>query len=1381
MLALNLNLPCALSAMRGDRSSRQLATTRGGTQRRLPLRWLLALMSALLWLVGFVAPAYAGQPTRLRVITDDNYPPYLFREDDGTPTGYLVDYWKLWERKTGVPVELIATRWEDAQKRLLAGDADVIDMIFRTPAREPLFDFSSQPYADLQVNIYSDTHIAGITGVDDLKGFRVGVQAGDACIEKLTEQGVARLITYANYAELIAAVQRRDIHLFCLDQYPAHFYLDKLGLNDTVRKLFTLYTGQFHRAVAKGRPDVLQLVAQGDGAITDEERRTLTDKWFGQALHGSVQHGPSILWIGGMVATVLLASVALWLLWRQVTHRTRDLQHTSTALKRSEQALTVSQLQLHLALQAARAGAWRWDLHSNANNWSDEVWRLYGLERSVVASYEAWKSSIDERDLVTAEAVVATAAKEQRGFEVRWRVRGSDSDMPRWLLGRGEPLLDDAGQLVAYNGIVLDVSESVRAEETQRSLLRRLELATQAADIGVWVWVLRGDQHHWNRRMRAIHDLPAEMAGSEVTADFWHQYCHPEDRTHLDEAFSAALRGTQALDVEYRIVLAGGAVRYLQSAAEVETDTEGQPVRLVGITRDLTVQKEREAALQRSEERFRRVFTNNMIAMGVWNRSGAVVDGNEALLALIGVSRDELQSGRVRWDDLHPPQYKALDQKVMAEILQQGYCTPHEQVFRHPAGHEVPVLVGAGSLDETSGVFFAIDLRSRKLAEEALRASEARLRTLLNTLPDLVWLKDREGRYLACNRRFEAFLGCTEAEILGRVDSEIMLATSFQSHDMAAIVTGDVITAMEEDVVFAGDGHCERLHTIKTPVCDGKGQLIGVLGVGRDVTELRRNEEALKTYQVHLESLVELRTRELAAERERLQAIIEATRAGTWDWNIQTGEVTLDERWAQIVGYTVAELTPASDATWMQLVHPDDRPGYVSQLERHVCGELAVYDVEARMRHKDGRWVWVHASGQVSERDGTGQPLRVSGTHVDITPRSEARQALQAAKKAAEDAAAVKSGFLANMSHEIRTPLNGVLGLAQIGYRDSQGHHKVQATFARILQSGKLLLQIVNDILDFSKIEAGKLAVESVALDPAGLVEQVIQSLAEQAASKSLQLRAELQGLPPAVLGDPVRITQILTNLLANALKFTERGEVCVTASVQLGTTGQKLVMAVRDTGIGIERAMLDRLFQPFEQADGSFTRRFGGTGLGLAISQRLAELMGGSIDVQSTPGQGSTFTLRLPLSLAELPMTTAPAHDTHRTARLVGLRLLVAEDNEINQLVLEEVLRGEGADVVLVGDGRQAVECVTQSAQPFDAVLMDVQMPVMDGLEATRLLSQTHPHLPVIGQTAHALKEEIDRCLAAGMVDTVQKPIDVEQLILALTQSQDPDAPTSQ
>ncbi|WP_079435361.1 ATP-binding protein [Zoogloea sp. LCSB751] len=374
---------------------------------------------------------------------------------------------------------------------------------------------------------------------------------------------------------------------------------------------------------------------------------------------------------------------------------------------------------------------------------------------------------------------------------------------------------------------------------------------------------------------------------------------------------------------------------------------------------------------------------------------------------------------------------------------------------------------------------------------------------------------------------------------------------------------------------------------------------------------------------------------------------------------------------------------------------------------------------------------------------------------------------LVAARAEAERLAQAKSEFLANMSHEIRTPLNGVLGLAHIGYRESQGRDRARDTFARILSSGQLLLGIINDILDFSKIEAGKLRIEAIPVELAGVIGESLALMEARAQAKGLVLRfRRATPLPERCVTDPLRVGQILLNLLSNAIKFTEQGSVTLSAEFADG----QLILRVSDTGIGMNDEEIAKVFAPFEQADNSVTRRFGGTGLGLAITHRLVELMGGLLRVNSRPGSGSTFEVRLPCE--PLPAGAAPelpllAEDALPGTRLADMQVLVVEDNEVNQMVLEALLQEEGARVTLAGNGKEAVEQVCAGGdEAFQVVLMDVQMPVMDGYAATREIHALAPTLPIIGQTAHAFEEEKARCLEAGMVAHIAKPVDPELLV---------------
>jgi len=371
---------------------------------------------------------------------------------------------------------------------------------------------------------------------------------------------------------------------------------------------------------------------------------------------------------------------------------------------------------------------------------------------------------------------------------------------------------------------------------------------------------------------------------------------------------------------------------------------------------------------------------------------------------------------------------------------------------------------------------------------------------------------------------------------------------------------------------------------------------------------------------------------------------------------------------------------------------------------------------------------------------------------------------LVGARNEAERLARVKSEFLANMSHEIRTPLNAVLGFAQIGQRESKGRNKSQERFHRILDAGQLLLGVINDILDFSKIEAGKLSVESRPFQLAPVIANVASFVAEAAKQKGLAYAVDAAAdLPEWVLGDTQRLQQILVNLLSNAVKFSRQGEV----RLRVAREGDDLYFKVIDTGIGMSQEQIARLFNPFEQADSSTTRKYGGTGLGLAISQSLAQRMGGEISVESAPGAGSAFTLRLPLPAVAPGIEAYPGKTPATGPRLAQLRVLAAEDVEVNQMILEDMLVHEGAQVVFADNGQQALEHLEEAGvTAFDVVLMDVQMPVMDGHEATRRIRKMAPELPVIGLTAHALAEERRKCLAVGMVDCATKPIDIDTLV---------------
>ncbi|HET8870344.1 MAG TPA: ATP-binding protein, partial [Aquabacterium sp.] len=442
-----------------------------------------------------------------------------------------------------------------------------------------------------------------------------------------------------------------------------------------------------------------------------------------------------------------------------------------------------------------------------------------------------------------------------------------------------------------------------------------------------------------------------------------------------------------------------------------------------------------------------------------------------------------------------------------------------------------------------------------------------------------------------------------------------------------------------------------------------------------------------------------------------------------------------------VLGKTIVEL---------KLVSPEELPLWLKQFGRVALGKGNVqFERESKTF---GRWLDI-----VAYRPA---PMQFALVLLDVTQRHEALQALQA-KAQAEAASQAKTQFLANMSHEIRTPLNAVLGCAQIGLREHADPGSSEL-FKRIRDAGQHLLGVVNDILDFSKVESGKFEVDARPVELRPLLHSAIDMVRDRAQAKQLLLTCVVDDAVPDWLSlDAMRLEQILVNLLSNAVKFTDRGEVILSVR----SAGDRLLIDVLDTGVGMSEEQMARVFKPFEQADKSTTRQYGGTGLGLTISANLARLLGGTLSVSSRREGGSQFTLNIPL-LPAAPVAAAQPAEVHDKT-LSGLRILVVDDVEVNRLIIEDMLAYHGAEVVLASDGLQAVELVRSDPEArWDGILMDIQMPIMDGLEATRRLKALVPQVPIMALTAHAFKQERDRCLQAGMVDHISKPIDEATLI---------------
>lgn len=530
-------------------------------------------------------------------------------------------------------------------------------------------------------------------------------------------------------------------------------------------------------------------------------------------------------------------------------------------------------------------------------------------------------------------------------------------------------------------------------------------------------------------------------------------------------------------------------------------------------------------------------------------------------------------------------------------------------------------------------------------------------------------------------------------------------------------------------------------------ITDSKGETF-IWSVVQDIAHQKQSEQQIKTAKEKVDSFA-----------LRMQLANDSAGIGVWELDLKTEKLVWDSWMYKLYGISELEFSCTYQA-WLDRVHVDDVEHNERMLDEAING-VGIYDPEFRVVHPDGNIRTIKASAEIL-RDSHGVAIKVVGVNYDVTEKVDAIRKLFDAKLAAENAAQSKSDFLANMSHEIRTPMNAILGGLQL-LKNTSLPEELRAVLKNASYSGQSLLTIINDILDYSKIESNQLQLEKASFSLTEVLDSITYDLDSLVSEKRIGFTVNKdESYYEYWVGDLVRVKQILLNLSSNAVKFTDKGSVKINASSKIYEGKEAIYLEVVDSGIGMSKEVTEHIFERFTQADSSTTRKYGGTGLGMSITISLVKMMGGEIDIQSKQGLGTTVTIKLPLPKANNIADKAPKK-SFKAPNLKGKKILIAEDNNINQVLIKAMMAKTNADITIVENGLLAFEAV--GSERFDLVLMDIHMPIMDGIEANQQIKTILPNLPIIALTANVMDKDVKHYYQQGFIFHVPKPIDINEL----------------
>lgn len=1066
--------------------------------------------------------------------------------------------------------------------------------------------------------------------------------------------------------------------------------------------------------------------------------------------------------------------------------RNREL-HRSVAAERAARA---AEVRLRFAIDHSLEGVALLDREGRLTYLNHAFAELYGFDVAQLMG-RSWQTLFSPAWVATVEQTILPVLCQRRTWQ--GEVMGERKSRKAVALDCSLSLLSEEDQEVWLLWTCQDITERKRALEemkwAQQSLLdhqRNLNEAQRLAHLGSWEWDIATGAELWSDELYRIFGY--EPGAIQPCYEVFVAALHEEDRDRVLAAVDRAIHEDAPYDLTCRVNRTDGAVRFIHCQGTVIRDQARRPQKMVGTAQDVTERVNTEDALRRQTARVNAIFDHAVDGILTIDEQGLVESFNPAAEEIFGYGAKDIIGETVA--RLLPEPHRSLCGRLLVQYLAEQPQGPpgcrREILGRRRNGAVFPLEISIsemmiGGCRLWTG--FVRDITEWKRSDDALRISEARTRLIIDTALDAVIGMDAAGYVMEWNRKAESMFGWGRDEACGRLLADLIIPPIFRDAHAAGLrrflEAGEtrMMNRQVETTALRRDG-TEFPVEVAVTAAEVAGQTCFHAFLS-DITERKRTEQALRQ------------------SEERFHLAVKGSSDGIWDWNVVTNEVYYSSRFKELLGYADHEVAPLFDS-FTRWAHPDDRDRVLSALYDHLHGTTPL-DVEVRLQKKPGAYGWFRIRGQAIW-DEAGKPVRVAGSLTDIhkgksTEEELAKAAVELERQNAQlleardqalAATQAKSDFLAAMSHEIRTPMNAIVGMADL-LAESPLTQEQQAYVRRLSRAAAGLLDLINDVLDLSKIESGYLELESITFDLPDLIETTADMLAVRAHAKGLELVTDIDpALPAKVCGDPTRLRQILVNLVGNAIKFTERGEVVIRARREAESSEpDRFQFSVTDTGIGIAEDKLQAIFERFTQADSSTTRRYGGTGLGLAISKKLAELMGGTIRAESVAGLGATFqvTVRLP------PVAVAVPAPEQQQADLTGRRILVVDGNHSVRHVVRQAVTHLNGDVIEATDGPTALDVLRRSretGQPVHLLIVDrlvaapSGLPLADEMKAVPEFSG----LPAILLASSCGSGEEASAAAAGMSACLSKPVRrqalVSLILSRLGSAPDPDSESS-